>query len=131
MKHTAEVKLRPARCPLCGTPARVIAQSKGARNFYVVYCPSTTALHSLATSQCDTEAEAIAAWNTRPQHDRLVEVLRKALVFCEAEQECRETSCLPEPTKDEEPYLEDASETVDLLRAALAAEDAYESEVGK
>jgi hypothetical protein len=112
MKHTAEVKLRPCpwgsehRLQLTADKERVSCTQDG--------CP------------VGWYAIPIVAWNTRPHHDRLVEALRKALVFCEAEQECREASCLPEPTKDEEPYLEEASEIVDLLRAALAAEDAYE-----
>ena len=49
----------------------------------------------------------------------LREALEKALIFVENEQQCREASFLPEPHGEEEGYLTEAQDTVDLIRAAL------------
>lgn len=51
---------------------------------------------------------------------KLLEALKTVLPFLENKRDTREYSCLPEPTKDEEGYLQAANDAVDVVRAAIA-----------
>lgn len=53
-------------------------------------------------------------------YGNLLEALNVALAFVEKERECRESSYLPGPSADEEPYLIEATNAENVIRAAIA-----------
>lgn len=61
-------------CPFCGGEARIHASHHGDTHYYQVECGNEYDCGAWpAVRVCHTEAEAIAAWNTR--HERTCEVL--------------------------------------------------------
>ena len=73
----SETKLRP--CPFCGCPAEFDPLSLGVG----VYCTNEDCSVYPETGYYKTQQEAIAAWNTRPLEDELVETLKFVQEHCQ------------------------------------------------
>lgn len=68
---TTEKRMKPMKCPWCGTRPKLHTVITGWESAVVVYCKSRRCLVSPSTHPCDhlgnrrNREEAITAWNTR------------------------------------------------------------------
>jgi hypothetical protein len=65
-------------CPFCGKKPSIERSGPGNLVWYVE-CEGEEPEHTISMQSGGTQKEAIAAWNTRPVEDALVEALKKVL----------------------------------------------------
>lgn len=105
-----EEKLKP--CPLCGSDEVKLVQPPHQNYIECLECEATG-------PNLPTDEDAIAAWNRREPHAKLVAALKASLPLLEENQECLERSYMPEPSETEAEMLTAYSEAIEQARAVL------------
>lgn len=77
-------------CPFCGMTGETEVDCGGSKDRWWARCYNPKCLYDVSTNIFDTEAEAIAAWNTRPAPAGMAEIVAAAEAWVEAEKTCDE-----------------------------------------